>query len=236
MNAAHTDKQQHLTSDLTPYFGALLGGLVPYVAGPAGRVRQGGRLRGAARLSHGRPVRLARRRELLPLQGGLPERVRRPRRHRSGREDLRADLRGGNRRGGGAEQRAPELRLPTDGKETALFGEATWRFTDKWRVTAGGRYYDTKIDLTNEQFGFLKFVSSGNPSNVKQNDQKENGFTPKFSIAFAPDRDTLFYALVSQGFRFGGANLAPPNPQYPTPGTFGSDSLVNYESAFAWRG
>jgi outer membrane receptor protein involved in Fe transport len=229
VNAAHTDKQQHSVSDITPYFGALLGGLVPYVAGPQDAFARGDVFEARlASLTAGRfdwlvGASYSHYEEDFPSAFGGP-----------GVTEAIETIYGPIFGAGIGEAVAPNdvlqsFGLPIDGKETALFGEATWRFTDKWRVTAGGRYYDTTIDTTNEQFGFLTFLSSGNPSDVKQSSQNENGFTPKFSIAFAPDRDTLFYALVSQGFRFGGANLAPPNPQYPTPATFGSDSLVNYE-------
>jgi outer membrane receptor protein involved in Fe transport len=39
----------------------------------------------------------------------------------------------------------------------------------------------------------------------------------------------MAYALVSEGFRFGGPNINPSTPGAPIPPTFGSDSLLNYE-------
>ena len=55
------------------------------------------------------------------------------------------------------------------------------------------------------------------------------GFSPKGSITFEPSADFLTYALVSRGYRTGGVNLIPPLANFPTPTTYGSDSLVNYE-------
>jgi len=39
----------------------------------------------------------------------------------------------------------------------------------------------------------------------------------------------MVYALVSKGFRIGGVNLVTPIPSFPTPATYRSDSLINYE-------
>jgi outer membrane receptor protein involved in Fe transport len=55
------------------------------------------------------------------------------------------------------------------------------------------------------------------------------GFSPKASITFEPSKDFLTYALVSKGYRSGGVNLIPPLANFPTPATYGPDSLVNYE-------
>lgn len=236
VNAAQTKKQQHLVSDLTAYFGGLLGGLVPYVSGPQDAWAKGDVLEARlASVSTGRlewlvGLAYSRYEEDFPSAFGGP-----------GVTDAVETIYGPIFGAGIGEAVAPNdvlqsFSLPTDGKETALFGEATWHITDQWRLTAGGRWFDTSIDLTNVQSGFLTFLSSGQVSDVKENDQKENGFKPKVSLAWAPNKDTMFYALVSQGYRFGGPNLAPPNPQYPTPDTFGSDSLTNYElgARFAW--
>ena len=56
------------------------------------------------------------------------------------------------------------------------------------------------------------------------------GFSPKGSITYEPSSDLLAYALVSKGYRSGGVNLnIPPLAGFPTPATYGPDSLVNYE-------
>src|SRR5690606_16604211 len=39
---------------------------------------------------------------------------------------------------------------------------------------------------------------------------KENVFTPKFSISWQKDRNNLFYATVAKGFRPGGAQVGLP--------------------------
>jgi outer membrane receptor protein involved in Fe transport len=108
-------------------------------------------------------------------------------------------------------------------KEYAAFGEATYRFTDQWRVTLGGReYHET---LFTETLGGVP----GTPASGVSGTQKGNGFSPKGSITFEPNSNFLIYGLVSKGFRMGGVNLLRPLANYPTPTTYGSDSLINYE-------
>jgi iron complex outermembrane receptor protein len=229
VNAAHTDKQQHLVSDVTPYFGSLFGGLVPYVYGPQDAYAKGDSFEARlTSISGGQlewllGVNYTHTKEDFPSYftgPGVTEAI----------ETLYGPIFGA----GIGERVAPNdiffrAALPIDAKEKAVFGEATYRLSDRWRVTVGGRYFDTDILTTNIQSGFLQFLSSGQVSLETSMPQHETKFTPKFSVAFEATKDTLFYALVSQGFRFGGANLAPPSPKYPTPETFGSDSLTNYE-------
>jgi len=106
--------------------------------------------------------------------------------------------------------------------EYALFGEATYRFDEHWRTTVGGRYYDTGVKTR---------VLQGPPDNPRDNAgrQRQSGFIPKVSLTYEPDPMLMAYGLVSKGFRMGGVNLVAPMPDFPTPGTYGSDQLTNYE-------
>ena len=107
--------------------------------------------------------------------------------------------------------------------ETSEFGEATYRFADKWRATLGGRYYDISLQSTH---------TSGAPiaPQISAGREVGRGFSPKGSITYEPSTDLLAYALVSKGYRSGGVNLnIPPLAGFPTPATYGPDSLVNYE-------
>ena len=109
--------------------------------------------------------------------------------------------------------------------ETSEFGEATYRFSDQWRATLGGRYYD--ISLHTESI-----VGAPGADQITAGRQVGRGFSPKISITYEPGSNFLTYALVSKGYRSGGVNLIPPNPNFQTPSTYGSDSLVNYEIGF----
>jgi outer membrane receptor protein involved in Fe transport len=109
------------------------------------------------------------------------------------------------------------------GRESALFGEATWHFTDRFKATVGGRWFRTRLHTVTTQTG--PFVGG---TVVTEGGSRESGFSPKVSLTWQPDDDHLVYALVSRGFRFGGPNIAV-DPTFPIPGQFESDSLVNYE-------
>ena len=117
------------------------------------------------------------------------------------------------------------LEAPVDihGRESALFGEATYHFTSQFKATVGGRLFKTKLDTTTIQSG--PFVGD---TITTAGGSRETGFSPKASITWQPDRDHLVYALVSKGFRFGGPNVAV-DPGFDIPRQFNSDSLVNYE-------
>jgi iron complex outermembrane receptor protein len=118
--------------------------------------------------------------------------------------------------------------IPLRGVETAVFGEASYRFNDRWKLTLGGRAFDTKVDTENISSGL---ASGAQPGEVlhESADQDERGFTPKASITFTPDERFMAYALASQGFRYGGPNIAQSEPGFTVPREFKSDSLWNYE-------
>jgi outer membrane receptor protein involved in Fe transport len=117
------------------------------------------------------------------------------------------------------------IEAPVDisGREGALFGEATYHFTDQLKATLGGRLFETKLDTTTTQSGPLVGGTV-----VTQGGSRESGFSPKASLTWQPDRDHMVYALVSKGFRFGGPNIAV-DPTFAIPRQFNSDSLINYE-------
>lgn len=115
------------------------------------------------------------------------------------------------------------------GEEMALFGEAAYRFTDRFKLTLGGRLFETKTTFASNGMGFLNFISEGSLGSSRQGDQKESGFNPKGALSYDFTDDAQLYALVSKGFRFGGPNVLPPLSGFATPPDFASDSLVNYE-------
>jgi outer membrane receptor protein involved in Fe transport len=106
--------------------------------------------------------------------------------------------------------------------ETSGFGEATYHFSEKWRATLGGRYYDIRLRTETDQ---------GIPGTVSAalGHQTGTGLSPKASVTFEPNTNVMTYALVSKGFRMGGVNLVPAIASFPTPATYQSDSLINYE-------
>ena len=126
----------------------------------------------------------------------------------------------------------------TKTKEIAAFGELTWFINDRWSLTGGGRYYDTKITASNFADGF---ANSG-PSSYDDK-QTENGFNPKFLLQWDVTDDLNLYTSAAKGFRTGGINGNVPiglcGPELDDLGidpsnatTFDSDSLWSYELGF----
>lgn len=111
------------------------------------------------------------------------------------------------------------------GRETALFGEATFPIAANWKLTGGGRFFKTKVENLSTQVGFSTYP--GAPV-VNPSETSESGFTPKVSLAYSASPSVMVYALAAEGFRFGTPNT-PGLSAYPIPSGSSSDSLRNYE-------
>jgi outer membrane receptor protein involved in Fe transport len=113
----------------------------------------------------------------------------------------------------------------THGTDKSVFGEASVNLDGGWKLTAGGRRYDTSLDSGSQFNGVLYPTGLVVPVGY----QAESGFSPKLSVSYKATPQTMYYALASEGFRFGGANSLSPLAGFNTPGGWGSDSLRNYE-------
>jgi outer membrane receptor protein involved in Fe transport len=118
----------------------------------------------------------------------------------------------------------------TVNKDFGIFGEVSYKFNPQWEITVGGRYYDTKNTATiTNAAGSLGAGSYSPTASTFGTSQKEDGFTPKVTLAFRPQKGVMAYATYSRGFRVGGPN---PNaailPGIPT--SYGSDTVDNYEA------
>ncbi|MFO1273338.1 MAG: TonB-dependent receptor [Rubrivivax sp.] len=111
-----------------------------------------------------------------------------------------------------------DLTTDSGGSEKALFADTEFKLGDAWSVGAGGRYYRTETDFLQTGTVF------GAPSPVGPLHSSDSGTTPKITAKYRFG-DNLWYALVSKGYRYGGANGSPG-----CPAEFKSDSLWNYES------
>ena len=115
--------------------------------------------------------------------------------------------------------------LPTRYSEYAGFLNADYHFTDRFDLSAGGRYshndqYSNQV--TNGPLaGGLSSISGSSSEGV-------------FTFAVAPkykiNDDVTVYARVSKGYRPGGPNVVNPLAPATVPRTFASDSLIDYEA------
>lgn len=114
-----------------------------------------------------------------------------------------------------------------DSREKAVFGELSYRFTDRIGVTAGVRYSDYY-----DRMQRYVIVSPGNvfpPGFVTPESFAEDNVSWKFDVDYRVSDDVFLYAVAAQGFRPGGFNPAPPPSVTNFPASFASDGLWSYE-------
>jgi iron complex outermembrane recepter protein len=108
--------------------------------------------------------------------------------------------------------------------EIALFGEATYSFTDVLSLTAGARAYDASRDVTARITKLVTGVSKFKGSNT------QSGVAPKLVVKYEPSDNMMFYAQLGEGYRLGGININEPTMATDSgESAFDSDILHNYE-------
>jgi iron complex outermembrane recepter protein len=118
-------------------------------------------------------------------------------------------------------------------RQTAFFADASYKFTEQWKLSAGVRYYQYKSHQDEYSWG----LDGPNPTPPAQSEithAQDSGANPRVDLSYMPNPDLTTYITVAKGFRPGGANqiLPPPNePPYCQNGAlqFGPDSVWNYE-------
>ncbi len=125
-------------------------------------------------------------------------------------------------------------RISYDFKQTALFGEATYRINPRWSMTGGIRFYDFEEDR------LLTFTGVFVDPNIfidEPGSTSSSGIAPRVILSFDATDNVQFNAQVAKGFRLGGIN-DPLNLGLCTPAdaaTFGGnpgfddEKTQNYE-------
>ena len=90
--------------------------------------------------------------------------------------------------------------LPYEIEQIAGFGELTFDISDRFRLTAGGRYYEFSE--------VRQFKSGGVFSNVdnRTDETSSNGFSPRVIASYEVVDNVHLNAQASKGFRLGGVN------------------------------
>ena len=87
--------------------------------------------------------------------------------------------------------------------ERALFGEVSRDLGDRWRVTAGGRWFGYRVATGNlTEFPYTPMYNS--PYSDHESD--DNGVLFKGSVSYRLDDQTNLYFTRSEGYRIGGGN------------------------------
>ena len=109
-------------------------------------------------------------------------------------------------------------------KETALYGEVTWRFSPTWTLAAGARGF--QID---RRVAADIMVSVPGGTRIVAGNRGFSGFSPKVSLQHTLPSGDLIYALFSEGYRAGGVNSTGLLPIREARVTFRPDRLQNFE-------
>ncbi len=128
--------------------------------------------------------------------------------------------------------RQTERLIDDELKQTAAYGEATYAFTPKLKLTLGTRFFHYQrvvggntivpLDLINAKLNDYTIVKSS-----------ESKWVSKANISYQATDKVLVYAEASQGFRPGGVNQVLGLPVALQP--YRSDSLWNYETGIKTR-
>ncbi len=113
--------------------------------------------------------------------------------------------------------------------DLALFGEASYAFTQQISLTFGGRFF-----LAHRSVGAHGAAMIPGDSFSFADRHTQSGATPKLVLGYKPTDNMMFYGQVAEGYRLGGFNVDGPagathDPNDPGEKTFDSDSLWNLE-------
>ena len=132
-------------------------------------------------------------------------------------------------------------------RQYAAFGEVSYNLLPSLKFTAGVRVARTEASfhgLIGGPFD-LPDVNGQASYQASSSTTSSTPVTPKFNLAWQADRNNLFYATASKGFRVGGGNASLPNGGTggvqcraqiqqaglnDAPATYSSDSLWSYEA------
>ncbi len=109
--------------------------------------------------------------------------------------------------------------IPSRFREYALFGNSTFKFSDRFHLTGGVRYAKNKQRFRQISGGAIL------PAVEQAGRSSEGVFTFSVSPQFHVNDNTMIYARVASGYRPGGPNVASPG----VPPTVDSDTLTSYE-------
>ena len=102
-----------------------------------------------------------------------------------------------------------------------LGGQAIYALTDRLHITGGARYSTETKNLESLQM-FVNGALTGSMSDKKT----WSAVTPKFVIDYSPDRNSMYYASATKGFKSGGFNTITVQPG------FDPETATSYEAGF----
>ncbi len=119
---------------------------------------------------------------------------------------------------------AETVHLPSRYTEYAGFANFDYHFTDRFDLSAGGRYSHNEQHTLQVLGGPL----AGGTSEL-DGSSSEGVFTFAVAPKYRINDDLTAYARIAKGYRPGGPNVVDTLAPSSVPRTFASDSLINYE-------
>ncbi|MFO7551853.1 MAG: TonB-dependent receptor [Haliea sp.] len=119
-------------------------------------------------------------------------------------------------------------------RELAVFGDLGYQASERWRLFAGARLFDTRVHYREPRRQVLDLDSLTLRESALANDNTDHGVTWRAGLSYAPDLDIMLYASVSKGYRIGQVNpnqaAAGTSPQgQEIPEGYEPDTTLNYE-------
>lgn len=119
----------------------------------------------------------------------------------------------------------------SDIEQKAIFGEVTFDVSERFSVTAGGRWYEIERTWDSLQTGLVQ----GEWASFEDDyvtiddtvDTSESDFVPKLNGTFRITDDNMVYATYSEGFRSGGGNAVRASSILPR--QYDGDTVKNFE-------
>ncbi len=96
-------------------------------------------------------------------------------------------------------------------KQAAVFGEATYKFTDALKLTGGVRVYYFQVNYHASQAGYGT-ASLNQDAQIIMESFNNNATLPKLNLSYEPNQDLTVYGTIAKGSRPGGVNLPLPLP------------------------
>lgn len=93
----------------------------------------------------------------------------------------------------------------TDGETFSAYGELIWDVSEKWRLTAGGRYiWENKDSEFTQPYVNPAFAGLFIQDRILADDTSYDDFVPEVTIRYQPNDEITIYAAYKQGFKSGG--------------------------------
>ena len=94
--------------------------------------------------------------------------------------------------------------------EDAIFGEVSYRISERWEILAGLRWADTGASVhagPGGRYTTLEEASQNSKVDTKDAEELDTGaYAPKLSLNWRPTDGVLIYGMVASGFRASGVN------------------------------